>query len=905
MEERRKDAGTPPAETSYGDISAAEAPVNSRRRGGGQKRKVSSLSGGSSSTPSNHSSKRQAREKLASVPFPPIHNGPLTRARQQPNNGSSVSAAASPSGVKIEQSDVARREVDGIEEVKGEQELNEKQKVNWEDLEANIEAGIEAIRSRDDNVHVVPNHAGWFSWTTIHPLEEKSLPSFFNGKLENRTPEIYMEIRNRIMKKFHANPSIQIELNDLNEITVGDVESTQEVMEFLDYWGLINYHPFLKTDSTVTTVVDDADKAKKTESLLESLFHFESENPCVPDTPRKSVATPAAPSGLLPEPAIAEDLAKSEEPSVEYHCNSCSADCSRKRYHCQKQADFDLCPECFNNGMLGSDMSPSDFILMEPAESGGASSGKWTDQETLLLLEALELFKENWSEIAEHVATKTKAQCILHFAQMPIEDVFFDSGDEVESSSKEHADNVPITNDTEAPKASTKVTEKPTSLDDNQLSSMEKSKPEEASKSHVSKSSENLVTKALSEAFKDVGLSSSPGGPCSFADAGNPVMTLAAFLVNLVEPNIASVAARNSLKSISGSSSGDQLALRHCFCLEDPPDEKKSVHSERTDAEMTERETGKDEENTETQKSDVAVDGVSAPNEGNINSSKGPVKKQDKPSTSSDLVNNKVVHPSDKSSDASASKVPELALDKESSNASFPSKLGLGTAEGSCGLTMEVEVPPGFEREPGESTVLEKPSESNIVPNSSSQNKDLVTAVTSKSTDENVANKEQEEENGDLKSKNEGDPATNKLRNAAVTTLSALSVKAKLLAKQEEEQIRQLAALLIEKQLNKVEMKLSFLNEMESLVMRVRDQLERSKTRLFHERAQIIAARLGMSGSRPMQQPMPANRSAMSFTSSGPRPPLIGMSGQRPPVPKPAMISNPADQDQVSSVRSK
>lgn len=60
-------------------------------------------------------------------------------------------------------------------------------------------------------------------------------------------------------------------------------------------------------------------------------------------------------------------------------------------------------------------MSSSDFILMESAEVPGASGGKWTDQETLLLLEALELYKENWNEIAEHVATKTKAQCILHF----------------------------------------------------------------------------------------------------------------------------------------------------------------------------------------------------------------------------------------------------------------------------------------------------------------------------------------------------------------------------------------------------------------------------------------------------------------------------------------------------------
>lgn len=46
----------------------------------------------------------------------------------------------------------------------------------------------------------------------------------------------------------------------------------------------------------------------------------------------------------------------------------------------------------------------------------------WTDQETFLLLEAIELYNENWNEIAEHVGTKSKAQCILHFVRLPVED---------------------------------------------------------------------------------------------------------------------------------------------------------------------------------------------------------------------------------------------------------------------------------------------------------------------------------------------------------------------------------------------------------------------------------------------------------------------------------------------------
>ena len=54
----------------------------------------------------------------------------------------------------------------------------------------------------------------------------------------------------------------------------------------------------------------------------------------------------------------------------------------------------------------------------------------WSDQETLLLLEGLELHKDRWGEIADHVGTKSQVQCILHFLQLPIEDDYLDQLEE-------------------------------------------------------------------------------------------------------------------------------------------------------------------------------------------------------------------------------------------------------------------------------------------------------------------------------------------------------------------------------------------------------------------------------------------------------------------------------------------
>ena len=50
----------------------------------------------------------------------------------------------------------------------------------------------------------------------------------------------------------------------------------------------------------------------------------------------------------------------------------------------------------------------------------------WTDQETLLLLEALELYKDDWNKVSEHVGSRTQDECILQFLRLPIEDPYLE-----------------------------------------------------------------------------------------------------------------------------------------------------------------------------------------------------------------------------------------------------------------------------------------------------------------------------------------------------------------------------------------------------------------------------------------------------------------------------------------------
>lgn len=51
------------------------------------------------------------------------------------------------------------------------------------------------------------------------------------------------------------------------------------------------------------------------------------------------------------------------------------------------------------------------------------------------------------------------------------------------------------------------------------------------------------------------------------------------FLARLVGSDMAVASAHSSLKSISSNSPGIELASRHCFILEDPPDDKKEPSS--------------------------------------------------------------------------------------------------------------------------------------------------------------------------------------------------------------------------------------------------------------------------------------------------------------------------------------
>lgn len=109
------------------------------------------------------------------------------------------------------------------------------------------------------------------------------------------------------------------------------------------------------------------------------------------------------------------------------------------------QIDVLLCLDCFHDGRFVAGHSSLDFVKVNSLKGYADLDGEsWTDQETLLLLEGMQLYNENWNEIAEHVGTKSKAQCILHFVRLPVDITPLES---IDVPSSTNLSNLPNGND--------------------------------------------------------------------------------------------------------------------------------------------------------------------------------------------------------------------------------------------------------------------------------------------------------------------------------------------------------------------------------------------------------------------------------------------------------------------------
>ncbi|GAB0092331.1 SWI/SNF complex subunit SMARCC2 [Sergentomyia squamirostris] len=248
---------------------------------------------------------------------------------------------------------------------------------------------------------IVPSYSAWFDYNSIHVVEKRAMSEFFNGKNKSKTPEIYMAYRNFMLDTYRLNPTEYLTSTACRRNLAGDVCAIMRVHAFLEQWGLINYQ--IDTDCRPTPMGPPPT----------SHFHVLSDTP----------------SGLQPVNAQ-----KTPQPSA----SKMLFDLDKKT---QKEKDGEPMPGAQIKTEAGvippSTIEPGaqfglklDQYGKKPAamrnKTAASMTREWTEQETLLLLEGLEMYKDDWNKVCEHVGTRTQDECILHFLRLPIEDPYLE-----------------------------------------------------------------------------------------------------------------------------------------------------------------------------------------------------------------------------------------------------------------------------------------------------------------------------------------------------------------------------------------------------------------------------------------------------------------------------------------------
>jgi SWI/SNF related-matrix-associated actin-dependent regulator of chromatin subfamily C len=94
---------------------------------------------------------------------------------------------------------------------------------------------------------VLPSYSTWFDMNTVHSIERKALPEFFNSRNRSKTPHVYKDYRDFMINTYRLNPIEYLTVTACRRNLAGDVCAIMRVHAFLEQWGLINYQVRLQS----------------------------------------------------------------------------------------------------------------------------------------------------------------------------------------------------------------------------------------------------------------------------------------------------------------------------------------------------------------------------------------------------------------------------------------------------------------------------------------------------------------------------------------------------------------------------------------------------------------------------------------------------------------------------------
>jgi SWI/SNF related-matrix-associated actin-dependent regulator of chromatin subfamily C len=392
----------------------------------------------------------------------PIQGGELGNL---PNDPPAVPGPETCGKVKVLKGE-GEEEIADVEMAEGGEEEAESGEENDDEDPAQLEANRQRVEDQarkylaaQTHEVIIPSYSAWFDMSKIHAVERRALPEFFNSRNRSKTPSIYKDYRDFMINTYRLRPTEYLTVTACRRNLAGDVCAIMRVHAFLEQWGLINYqidpearpaalappftghfrvildtprglqslHPGTRPSQHPNTAINGVKPQPPANlaslELRSNIYQTTSKaSRQVTETEASTLANGAA-SGAV-NGSAGRSIA-----TVTYKCDTCGSDCTAGRYHSLKVKDFELCQPCYLDGRFPSTMFSGDFVKLSNVGSSGNSHGAgngdaWTDQEVLHLLEAVEMYDDDWFAIEAHVGTRSAQQCIRKFLELPIEDPY-------------------------------------------------------------------------------------------------------------------------------------------------------------------------------------------------------------------------------------------------------------------------------------------------------------------------------------------------------------------------------------------------------------------------------------------------------------------------------------------------
>ena len=292
--------------------------------------------------------------------------------------------------------------------------------ITTDDLAAD---SLEDGQATDQTNHIiVPSYSAWFDYNCIHSVERRALPEFFNFKNKSKTPEIYIAYRNFMIDTYRLNPTEYLTFTACRRNLAGDVCAIMRVHAFLEQWGLINYqvnpamrptpmgppstchfHVLVDTPSGLKPFELNATKPKPAPAQITSGGPTPAPGSGAPGNATPTPGAQPAPPGGQQQPQ------QQNQPLPDNNGNT--------QVDSKKSIKKDL-TSITENGLKMDQYAKK--------HRGSSQHREWEESETLALLEGIEMYKDDWNKVCEHVGSRTQDECILHFLRLPIEDPYLE-----------------------------------------------------------------------------------------------------------------------------------------------------------------------------------------------------------------------------------------------------------------------------------------------------------------------------------------------------------------------------------------------------------------------------------------------------------------------------------------------